>query len=338
METAFATGDNLTKKLWSEKVIREAVKDIFFAKFMGRGGYLGQRQNNVVDPNAIILVKEELAKSQGDNITIPLRMRLTNDAIDTENAAIEGNEEEMVFYDFSVSINEKANAVKAKNKMAIKRPAFDLRVEFKDGLKDWLAEYIDIQTVIALSTSPTSNRVIYGGDATTDATIESADTFATTVLSKAKRKARLATPKVPAVNVKGKPTYVALIHDYQAKALKAESTWTQAQREANVRGDDNPLFSGMLGQWDGVVVHEYERIRQYNTWGSGSNLNGARGLLLGAQAVVHAWGQRPAWYEKLFDYNRIPGVATDLIWGCTKTAFNSEDFGVIAMDTFVGID
>ena len=331
-ETAFATGDALTKKIWSEKTIREAIKDIFFAKFMGRGGYMGQRANGP-DPSAIILVKEDLIKQNGDSITVPLRVRLTNDAIDTENADIEGNEEEMLFHDFSVSINEKANAVKAKNKMAIKRPAFNLRTEFKDGLKDWLAEYVDIQSVISLSTSPTTNRVVFGGDATSTATVDATDVLSTTVISKAKRKARLATIKVPPLMVKGKPTYVLLAHDYQTKALKAESAWQQAQREGNVRGDDNPIFSGMLGMWDGVIIHEYERVRTFANWGSGGTTDGATALLCGAQALVHAWGQRPQWYEKLFDYNRIPGVATDLIWGCKKTAFDGEDFGVVAVQT-----
>lgn len=337
METAFATGDALTKKLWSEKTIREAIKDIFFAKFMGKGGYMGQREKGP-DSQAIVMVKEELTKTNGDAITIPLRMRLTNDAVDTENANLEGNEEEMVFHDFTVTIQEKGNAVKAKNKMALKRPAFDLRSEFKDGLKDWLTEYIDIQSIIALSTSPTSSENIFGGDATSTATIESADVMSTTLISKAKRTARLNTPKVPPIMVKGKPTYVLLEHDYQHKAVKAESAWQQAQREGNVRGDDNPLFSGAAGYWDGVVLHEYERVRTYSNWGSGADLNGARALLLGAQALVHAWGQRPAWYEKLFDYERIPGVATDLIWRAAKSVFNSKDFGVITVDTAYAAD
>jgi N4-gp56 family major capsid protein len=332
METAFATGDALTKKVWSEKTIRESVKDIFFAKFMGKGGYMGQRENGP-DLNAVVVVKEELTKTNGDAITIPLRMRLTNDAVDTENANLEGNEEEMVFHDFTVTIQEKGNAVKAKNKMALKRPAFDLRTEFKDGLKDWLSEYIDIQSVLALSTSPTSGETIYGGDATSTATIESADVMSTTVISKGNRKARLHTPKVNPVMSKGKPHYILLEHDYQHKSLRAESTWYQAQQYANVRGEDNPMFSGAAGMWDGVVCHEYERIRTYSDWGSTSDLNGARALLLGAQALVHAWGQRPAWYEKLFDYNRVPGVATDLIWKASKAVFNSKDFGVITIDT-----
>lgn len=337
METQFATGDALTKKLWSEKVIREAIKDIFFAKFMGKGGYMGQRENGP-DANAIVMVKEELTKTNGDAITIPLRMRLTNDAVDTENANLEGNEEEMVFHDFTVTIQEKGNAVKAKNKMAIKRPAFDLRTEFKDGLKDWLTEYIDIQSIIALSTSPTSSQNIFGGDATATTDIDSSDVMSTTLVSKAKRKARLQTPKVPAIMIKGKPTYVLLEHDYQHKAIKAEDAWKYAQREANIRGEENPMFSGAAGLWDGVVLHEYERVRTYATWGSGGNVDGARALLLGAQALVHAWGQRPAWYEKMFDYNRVPGVATDLIWKASKTVFNSADFATITIDTAYAAD
>src|SRR3990167_9988542 len=189
-ETQFATGDNLTQKLWSATVIREAVKDIYFSKFAGKGGYTGQMTGSS-DSGAVISVVTELEKESGDQITLPLRMRLTNTAIDAENAAIEGNEEEMVFHDFSVVVQEKANAVKAKNKMALQRPAFDLSTEFNDGLRDWLTEYIDQATIDALTASPTSNRNIFGGDATSDATIDSSDTMSTTVIEKAKRKARL---------------------------------------------------------------------------------------------------------------------------------------------------
>lgn len=329
-ETNFATGDALTQKLWSEKVIRESIKDIFFAKLMGKSGWEGQ--SKTIDPNAVVTVREELTKSKGDQITIPLRMRLTNDAIDSENVDVEGNEEEMIFEDFAIKIYEKANAVKAKSKMALKRPAFDLRTEFKDGLSDWLSEYIDIQCILALSTNPTSGHHIYGGDATSTATIESADVLTTTLIGKARRKAKLNTPKVLPIMVKGKPWYVMLVHDYQMKEIRGEDTWINAQRYANVRGETNPIFTAAAGVYEGVVIQEYERVRTYSNWGSGA-VNGARAVLLGRQALALAWGQRPQWYEKLFQYNRIPGVATDLIWGTAKPVFAGEDFGCITVDT-----
>lgn len=330
-DTEFATGDALTQKLWSVSTLREAVKDVFFSKFMGKGGYDSARKS--VNTDAIITVKEELTKSKGDQITVPLRMRLTNDAVDTESADLEGNEEEMIFHDFSVAVEEKGSAVKAKNKMALQRPAFDLRSEFKDGLRDWLTEYIDIQTIIALSASPTSGETVFGGDATETGDVDASDVMSTTVISKAKRKARLHSPKMRSVMVNGKSYFVLLLHDFQFKAIQAETAWQQAQREAGVRGMDNPIFSGAEGVWDGVILHKYERVRQFSNWGSGSNVTGASALLLAAQAGCHVWAQYPKWYEKLFDYNRIPGVATDLIWKAAKTKFNSKDYGVVTVQT-----
>jgi len=324
-ETAFATGDALTKKVWGAKVIREAKKDIFFDKVTGEG------------PNNIIQNKMELIKEKGDQMTIGLRVRLTGEGTDTENADLEENEEEMTFHDFSVSLIERGHAVKAKNKLSLQRPAFDLRVEFKDGLKDWLAEYIDGATITALSASPTSNRNIWGGDATSTATIEAADTMSVALIQKARRKARLASPKLMGTMVKGKQRYMMLMHDYQTKALKADDAWKNGQYYAAIRGETNPIFSGALGMIDGVVLHEYERVKTYNTWG-GAALTGARALLLGAQAGVHMFGQLPKWYEKLFQYNRIPGVAVDIIWRAAKTVFNSEDHATITVDTYIAED
>lgn len=324
-DTAFATGDALTKKVWGAKVIREAVKDIFFDKVTGKGD------------NTIIQTKTELIKEKGDRITIPLRVRLTGEGTDTENADLEGNEEEMNFYDFSVSLIERGHAVKAQNKLSLQRPAFDLRVEFKDGLKDWLAEYIDGATITALSASPTSLRNIWGGDASSTATIEAADTMTVALIQKSRRTARLASPKIRGTVIKGKERFMMIMHDYQTKALKADDDWKNGQYYAAIRGETNPIFSGALGMIDGVVLHEYERVVTYNTWG-GSTLTGARALLLGRQAGVHAFGQLPKWYEKLFDYNRIPGVALDIVWRAAKTVFNSQDHATIAVDTYIAED
>jgi len=325
-ETAFATGDALTKKVWGAKVIVEAKKDIYFDKVTGK------------DDNNIIQTKMELLKEKGDRITIPLRMRLTGEGTDTENADLEGNEEEMTFYDFSVSLEERGHPVKAKNKLSLQRPPFDLRNQFKEGLKDWLAEYIDKSTITALSASPTTNRNIWGGDATSTADIEAADTMSVALIQKARRKARLAGPKVMGTNVKGQQRYMVLMHDYQRKSLIADSDWKNGQYYAAMRGDKIPIFSGADGIIDGVVLHTYERCKTYNTWGSGGALTGARALLLGRQSGVHAFGQLPKWYEKLFQYNRIPGVAVDIVWKAAKTVFNSEDFGTIAIDTYVAVD
>lgn len=326
METRFASGDALAAKLWSAKLFKESIKDIFFDKYTSKDGNMPIQKN------------VEFTKKKGETMTFGLRMRLNGDGVNTDNDYLEGNEEEMTFHDFAVTLEERGNAVRAKSKLDLQRPAFDLRTQFKEGLKDWLTEYIDKTIITALSASPTTNMNIFGGDATSTADIDASDTLSTSVISIAKRKARLQTPKVRGVMVNGQERFLLLCHDYQTKALKAESAWQQAQREANIRGEKNPLFSGALGIWDNVVIKEYERVQTYNNWGAGSNLNGARALLLGRQAGITAYGQMPAWYEKLHDYNRIPGVAVDIVWKAAKTVFNSEDFACVAVDTFIAVD
>ncbi len=114
METRFATGDALTAKLFSVKLFRESIKDIFFSKFTGVGF------NNIIEK------KNELESKKGDAVTFGLKARLTGAGVDTDVDDIEGSEEEITFYDFTVTLIERANAVKAKSKLDLKRPAFDL--------------------------------------------------------------------------------------------------------------------------------------------------------------------------------------------------------------------
>jgi hypothetical protein len=68
--------------------------------------------------------------------------------------------------------------------------------------------------------------------------------------------------------------------------------------------------------------------------------------MLGAQAAVLAWGQQWQRYTKDFDYGRKPGVATDAMYGASKTVFRDpglnqsantpqEDFATIVCDTVV---
>jgi N4-gp56 family major capsid protein len=157
--------------------------------------------------------------------------------------------------------------------------------------------------------------------------------------------------------INGKAHYVMFVDTYQAKAVKAESAWQQAQREANNRGKDNPLFTGMLGIWDNVVLHELEWLHRRTGAGgvtadeffdttSDSCADGitvARGLFCGAQAAGMAWGMKPAYKAKEFDYGRKHGVAVDMIYGSKQAAFASTGgsdipFGVITVDTAVVLD
>jgi N4-gp56 family major capsid protein len=222
--------------------------------------------------------------------------------------------------------------------------------------------------------SGSSMRRFYGGQTTAgalsvvtgDVAITSATTmkFGTLVISYAKRKAAMYvdptdsttgtvySPIRPVI-VDGKRWYVMLVHDLQLKDLRAETAWQQAQREANLRGLTNPIFSGMEGVWDGVIIKRCDYIHTRKGDGTGTasgtyfdasdaiattGLYVARSLFLGAQAGLLAFGQLPSWVEKLHDYKTKFGVHTDTIFGVKKSIFNSVEFGCITVDTAVTPD
>ena len=306
--TAFATTDALTQKIWSAILLKEALREIYLSKFMGES------------TDNIIQVKNELTKQKGDKITIPLRMQMTSPGQSSQTViTLETNEEALIYYNYAVELWLYGHAVRADDKLSLQRPAFDLRTDMKDALKDWLANKIEVLLATALATSPEATHYI-------NKTVSPTSTLTVALIQAAKRKAQLANPKVRPINIEGGEYYVMLVHPYGTKGLKADSDWKNAQLYANIRGKDNPIFNGALGIIDGVVLHEYDRSQLIVTAGK------TRCLLLGAQAGALVWGQQPQWHEKLFDYERIPGVAVDLMAGVGKCVFNALDFGVITLD------
>ena len=105
---------------------------------------------------------------------------------------------------------------------------------------------------------------------------------------------------------------------------------------ANIRGEKNPIFSGAMGVYEGVVIHECLRVPRTDT-GSGTGANKTKvghALFLGAQACIFAEGEAPRWDEKTFDFGNQYGVAISRMFGLKKAQFkydgtNLTDFGCI---------
>jgi len=108
--TEFALGNALAVQRWSTSLAVEAEKYQYFRKFMGTGD------------DAIIKVKTELSKQAGDKITVALRMKLSGDGIEGDNA-IEGTsaEEALSFYSDSLFIDLRRKGTKSKGKMSEQR-------------------------------------------------------------------------------------------------------------------------------------------------------------------------------------------------------------------------
>jgi len=334
--TSFASGNALTVKHWmakSEQLFRDAAKESYFLPRFGSAG-----------KNSIVYEKKELMSKKGDKITFGIRMRLSGNGVGP-GQTLEGNEESLTTHDYSVTMTRRRHAVRVENGLSEQRIQMDQLEEARLALVDWMAEYIDETLFTALRGTPTT--VWYNNNGTpTKATAAAAKAAITAAEDKLTPKLisalrawavtggnRSQTPLRP-IMVDGRKTFVLLIHPDVAFDLKNDSTYAQAKREADDRGKKNPLFTGALGVWDNVVIHEHENVYIATDAGGSADQPYAECFLLGAQSLCWAWGKRERMVEEDFDYEEETGIATRLNYAVGKPQFNSKDYGSIGV--FVG--
>lgn len=314
-----------------------------------------------------------------DTITVGLTAKLSNDAITGDNEA-EGNEEAINAYSDSVIIDQARFPVRLTGLLDEQKNAYDMRMDAKEKISIRMQEFIERQFFLKLAgvghgSLTDVNGTVISGDydwSNTGAQVPTADTaagygdrylcadytngadsLATTdlltpeLISRARVKASLASPKIQPLKINGKNFYVMFVHPWQAYDLKNNATYAQAQREAAVRGEKNPIFTGALGVWDGVIVHEHEYVpfldisvvgHNFYATASGTDFGADcfRALLVGRQAGVFArskYSNMKGWVEKTFDYDNQTGFCSRIIGGIQKLTFNSKDYGVICCDT-----
>lgn len=318
--SAVDVSPELRMMAWAKEVYESGIHKSFFEKFTG------------TSPGSIVQVKQELTKQAGDSIIIPLLMPLTGQGV-LGDEQLEGNEEQLIYRDFKVTIDQVRNGVRIKGRMAEKQTQLDMRKQARSALSDWLATYVDKTIFEKLTADPTPDRIIFGGSATSEDSIGAADVFNTDIIGKAKRLACAdENTMVKPVKIDGRDTYVLVIDQWQARDLVADDKWQAAQQHANIRGENNPIFSGALGMYDGVVIHQHNRVPRTSTGSGGTKVGHA--LFLGAQAAVFAEGEAPRWEEDTFDYGNKCGFSFGRIFGISKTQFkydgtNLTDFGCI---------
>jgi len=351
--TAFA------EKVWNTLVWKFAHKNSYFGKYVGTEG-----------SGAMVEKKTDLSKTNsGDRIQFSIDVPITDAGV-VDDATLEGNEVAMTFYEWNVDVHQWRQAVRLKGKKTEQTTSLPLRSRAKVRVGGWTQYMLDANTTLAMSglasnnssfsaSAPSTNRIWYGGQTAAgvvesvaaDANIDSStnNLFGPEVIEHVKRKAELphdGFSKVQPLLIDGELLYVMFITNYQAKALKASTSWKEGHKYADVRGRKNALFSGALGIWDGVLIHQYDHLEtRYGEGGStateyfessddcASGIYVARSLFCGRSAAVHGYAQYPNMTIKKFDYANQFGCAVDLMIAVGKPQFNSEDYGVIAVDT-----
>jgi len=283
----FATGNALTRKAWAKKWWMEAKTESYFYE----NGFVGASNDNIIVEFA------DLEKEQGDVITIGQIRELSGAGV-ANDGAMEGAEEAPSTYDDAITLTQVRNAVRTAGREMEMRPSDNgIREHAKELLRRWMAAKIDQDIFTALGASCT--KILYGGDATSTTDIEVGDYMTLSLISKAVTYAKKAQPRITGPNVKGKAVsgVIVMSPDQAFDLSERDSAWAQAQREAQKRGDDNPIFSGALGIHKGCAIHDHTRIALAATWG-GSTLTGAQALFLGCQAGAIAYSKKKIWEEK----------------------------------------
>lgn len=317
----------LRPELWRKALFADVRDNLYMTRFIGS------------DEQSMIQEVEDLKAAKGTNISIGLGMKLSNSGI-AGDSTLESNEAAMTDYDEDVAVNQLRFAVRLTGQFDEKRNMYDQRESAKNRLVDLWAERIDQELLDKLCGKTTStfantpdaaaaSRSIFAGGQTAIGNILTSNKMDTKVLDAAKQAAILANPRIRPLRIDGKQYYVAILHPYDATNLRQDPVWAQAQRDANVRGEDNPIFSGALGMWNAIIVHEHEYVYRTND-GSGAAFV-ARNILCGQQAGIIAWGAPVKWVEKTFDYGNQWGISVGAIFGCIKPMFNSVDYGVVTM-------
>jgi N4-gp56 family major capsid protein len=358
-QTVIPWGDPKAVKHWSPKLHRDVNSQGYFArKFVGKG------TNNIVQE------KTELEKEAGDVIQFDLEARLKGPLVEGD-AALDGKESILKHYSDTVTIDQARHAVSAGGRMSRQRTVHNIRQSCSVQLTNYWKQAMDELFFYYLSgdrgmghsdifplgwtgrannalRAPDAAHQLYGGDATSLATLVAADKMNRNLIERADVRAANITKQFPdsvnmyPLSVEGDDRWVVIMSPEQAFDLRNASTsagdWFDIQKAlATAQGANNPLVKGGLGMINNTILHSHRNVVTRTDGGAGSDVAVAEALLCGRQAGCIAYaasdGRRMSWVEDMKDYKNNPTVAAGYIFGISKSRFNGFDFGVIRMDT-----
>lgn len=350
-------------------------------------------------------VKPFIATSETDTTSIIKTVLKTCElgsvvAIELEDALVESGAIGNV--DFSASGEELKNikqfvkvdrfqhAVPSTQSIVNQRNADSFKSRAKNSLSNWGTMKFD-KIFFSVMSADCTNIVVCGhsGD-TTPANLVKANVLTTADVEEAKRRALLGLdaagnsvpPLIPVRTFKEENLgfyeeveyFVMFVGTNSARNIKNDPNWEAARRDARERSKTNPIFSGALGLWDGVLLLDVktDTARQSGILTSSSKFvgfgnvktsdlsiyKGGAGqeteinLLVGASACHMVVDMGIAYYDwaDKSDPRRM-NAGIDRVYGMAKTKyeasandgiladsiFNGKDYGVIAVVASTGI-
>jgi len=361
-QTVVGLNNPIAVKRWSATLFTDMAKESYW------GARFSSKSPDAPTP---IQVLTELESEQGDTITYDLFGQLTQKPV-YGDAIRRGKEEALKSFTDKLQIDQVWCGVNAGGRMSRKRTLHDLRSIARRKMAEWWARWSDEVIFIygagmrginedfiegldyagfagnAL-TAPDSDHVLFGGDATSDSTLGTDDKMSLALIDRAVTKAQTmgggsdGKIKMRPIRINGETRWVMVMHSFQEHDLRTASsgtaTWLDIQKAAAAaQGQGNPIYTGSMGMYRGVVLHSHQSVVRFNS-GTDGLQPCARAQFLGAQSMVQAFGSpgsglRFDWNEETEDRGNQIAIGSSTIMGLKKTQYKGRDFSGLALDTY----
>jgi hypothetical protein len=345
------------------------------------------------DTNAIIKAVKKTCEL-GSIVGIELEDELVESGA-VGNVTLDASSEELKKIKQFVKIDRWQHSVPSNGDIVTQRSADKFKASAKTALKNWGTRKFDKVFFSAMSADCT-NIVCAGHHDTHDcSSILKADVLTTADVEEARRRAELGTNGIVTDGVEGQvppiipvstnkeenagfyedlPVYVMLVGTNTARHIKNDANWSEARKDARERGKTNPIFTGALGFWDGVLLLQvgndtprqsgiltsksdfvgFSNVKKSNLGiyaGDGGQTTEINLLLgVGAAHIVVDMGVQYYDYPDKDDIRRM-NAAIDRVYGFAKTKyqasqndgiledsiFDGKDYGVIAVVASTGL-
>ena len=331
----------LTPQQWDSNFFTDYVRSSRYKRYFG------------TDEASIFQLKEDLTKKSGDRVTFALVNELTGNGV-TGNTTLKGNEERLNSRSHAVTVSPLRHAV-VMDEWDEQKSVIDLRNAGRVQLREWAMKKLRDDCTNALGqidgvvyssstagqrntwTTNNQDRLLFGRTtsnynatfATAIGAISSSDQCNPESLSLMKRMAQAASPKIKPVYVKemDQEWYICFVGPRcwrdLTEDLPTTNPLTLANRDARIRGEDNPLFTGDSLVWDGMILREIPEIAALTDVSASSGARVEPVYLCGAQAVGIAWAQRTKSTTDVDDYGFLHGVGVQEIRGVEKLRFGT---------------
>ena len=303
---------------YAMRVLRDMLKDTFWDRFTSKPGGGGA-----------VIRQTELENKPGETVYIQVTAPLTGTGV-TELEQLEGNEENLTTSELTLTPTYIRHGVRLYRR-AEKKSMLDLREEARMRLAEWARDRLDSirfekwsdPAVAGYPAASHKVRYIGGGTGVDDISVGDLVTLAEI----SKSKYILRDNKGLPFKINGGEFYVLVVDPWVEFSIKVTDTaYAQAQREAGLRGTQNPLFTGAQAIWDGVVIHAADRVV---TGDNATSVRYAKNLMFGREAFIEAFGGGQSWVEETFDYKNEWGVAYGFDYGC-KRGFEFRSVQVVS--------